>query len=82
MGAVKPLVKEINSYLGSLSSTQQKAVLAVVKTFASEEPLWEDKKYIADMDRRFAELESGKVKAISLDELEANARKNYKGRKK
>lgn len=48
MGAINPLVKEINNYLGSLNSTQQKAVLTVVKTFAAEEPLWEDKKYIAE----------------------------------
>ena len=81
MGAAKALVQEITHYLGRLNTEQQKAVLSVVKTFAKEESWWNDKSYIAEMDRRFAELESGKVKGISLDELEAGAKKSYKNRK-
>ena len=30
----------------------------------TEEPWWNDKTYIAEMDRRFAELETGKVKGL------------------
>lgn len=82
MSAVKPLVKEITNYLGALNTTQQKAVLAVVKTFAQKENDWDDKKYLTKMNRRFAELENGKVKSISLDDLETHAHKNYKNRKK
>lgn len=81
MGAARPLVQEITHYLGQLNIEQQKAVLTVVKTFAKEECWWNDKSYIAEMDRRFAELESGKVKGITLDELEAGARRSYKKRK-
>ena len=81
MGAAKPIVQEITQYLGQLNTEQQKAVLTVVKTFAKEESWWNDKKYIAEMDRRFAELESGKVKGITLDELEAGARRSFKNRK-
>lgn len=58
MGAAKPLVKEITHYLGQLNTEQQKAVLGVVKTFAQEEPWWNDKSYMNEMDRRFAELEA------------------------
>jgi hypothetical protein len=82
MGTARPMIKEITHYLGQLNSEQQKAVLGVVKTFAQEEAQWYDKKYIAEMDRRFAELESGKTKGISLDELEAGARQAYKIRKR
>ena len=82
MGAAKPLVKEITHYLGQLNTAQQRAVLGVVKTFAREETRWTDKSYVAEMDRRFAELESGKVKGITLDELEAGARRSYKSRKR
>lgn len=78
MGAVKPLVKEITDYLGQLNTEQQKAVLVVVKTFAQEETWWSDKEYIVEMDRRFAELESGQEKGITLNELEAGARRSYK----
>jgi hypothetical protein len=82
MSAVKPLVKEINQYLNSLNLSQQQAVLAVVKTFAKEEEQWDDKTYIKEMNKRFAELETGKVKGVTLNMLEANARKSYKSGKK
>ncbi|MBI3235038.1 MAG: addiction module protein [Bacteroidetes bacterium] len=82
MGAVKSLIKEITHYLGNLNAEQQKAVLGVVKTFAQEDAWWNDKSYIAEMDRRFAEMESGGVKSITLDELEAGAKRGYKNRKR
>ena len=82
MSAAKPLLKEITHYLGQLNAEQQKAVLGLVKTFAQEEAWWNDKSYIAEMDRRFAELQSGKVKGITLDELEVGARQSYKNRKR
>lgn len=81
MGAVKLLDKEIAQYLGQLSMQQKEVVLSVVKTFAREEVWWEDKAYIAAMDRRFAELESGKVKGLTLEELESGARQSYHNRK-
>ena len=78
MGAVKLLDKEITQYLGRLSVPQKEVVLSVIKTFAREEPWWDDKIYISEMDKRFAELESGKVKGITLEELEVGARQSYK----
>jgi hypothetical protein len=34
------------------------------------------------MDRRFGELETGKVKGYTLEEVEAGARESYKNRKR
>ena len=83
MGAVKPLDKEITHYLGYLNTDQKKAVLGVVKNFALEEyAWWEDKDFIKELDRRTTELQSGKVKGLTLDELEEGARQAYKNRKK
>jgi hypothetical protein len=82
MGAAKPLEKEINHYLGHLSIQQKEVVLSVVKTFAGEEEArWDDKKYTAEMNRRFAEMESGKVKGYTIEQMEAGARQAYKNRK-
>jgi hypothetical protein len=53
----------------------------VVKTFAKEQSWWDDKSYLEEIDRRFAELESGKVKGITLDGLQEEARHAYKTRK-
>lgn len=80
--AITPTIdKQINSYLGQLNTKEKKAVLNVVKTFAenrNEEEVWEDKTFIAELDRRTAEYESGKAKVLTLDQLEAGARKSFK----
>ena len=83
MGAAKPLDKEITHYLGHLSTEQKKVVLSVVKSFAREEEAWiDDKAYIAEMDRRFKEMEAGKVMGLKLDDLATRARQAYKNRKR
>lgn len=83
MGTVKSIDKQITHFLPRLSSRQKETVLTVVKTFAEETEgyKWKDKTFIAEMDRRFAEMESGKVKTYTLEEVEAEARQSYKKRK-
>lgn len=83
MRAAKALDKEITHYLGHLSTEQKKVVLSVVKSFAREEEAWvDDKAYIAEMDKRFKELETGKVKGLSIEDLAARTRQAYKNRKR
>jgi putative addiction module component (TIGR02574 family) len=83
MGAAKPLDKEITHYLGYLSNEQKKVVLSVVKNFTHQEEAWkEDKHFIAEMEKRFKDLETGKDKGITMEELKARVRKSYKNRKK
>lgn len=85
MGAIKPLVKEINHYLGNLNIEQQKAVLTVVKAIAEkqrDDEVWKDKAFIAELDRRTAGYESGKTKVLTLDQLESKVRKAYKTKAK
>jgi hypothetical protein len=75
--------KQINTYLEQLNPKQKQAVLSVVKTFAEnrhEDDLWEDKTFIAELDRRSAEYESGKATVLTLDQLEAGARKSFKAK--
>ena len=85
MSAVKAIDKQINNYLGQLNEKQKKAVLTVVKTFADEKATpdyCEDESFIAELDKRTAEYESGKAKIFTLSALEAGARKAYKAKKK
>ncbi len=82
MAELKPLEKEITQYLGYLSTQQKEVVLSVVKTFAGkDEPWWDGKKYVAEMNRRFAEMEIGEAKGYTLEEMEASAREAYKNKK-
>lgn len=79
MRVARPLDKEITHYLGHLSTEQKKVVLSVVKSFAREEEAWiDDKAYIAEMDKRYKDLESGRVKGLQLDDLAAKARLAFK----
>ena len=86
MSAVTPLDKQISNYLTQLSSRQKKAVLTVVKTFAEEQDQesspWNDAGFVAEMDRRMAELESGRVKGYSWDEVRQRARNSIKPKKR
>lgn len=82
MCAVTKLDKQINDYLIRLNDKQKRAVLTVIKNFVEdqENELWEDSAFIAELDRRAAELENGKVKGLTLEELEMKVRKAYKSK--
>lgn len=79
------LDKQITSYLGLLNVSQKKAVLSVVKNFADAYPvtdIWKDEEsFIAEMDRRVHEFETGKVKVVTLEEMEAQAREAFRKKK-
>jgi putative addiction module component (TIGR02574 family) len=84
MSVVTKLDKQINDYLIQLNDKQKRAVLKVVKTFVEEQEneLWEDSAFIAELDRRTTEYETGKAKVLTLEELEARVRKAYKSKGK
>ena len=81
MSAAKPLVNQITQYLGQLNPQQQKTVLSVVKSFVQEEDWWNNKTYMSEMDRRFAEMETRKVNGLTLEEAEKKVRQSYKNNK-
>jgi hypothetical protein len=84
MNTTKTLDKEIRDYLPRLSSRQKQTILTVVKTFAEEddEEILNDELFLAEMDKRFSEMEHGKVKTFSLEEVEEEARLFSKKKKK
>jgi len=79
MESVASLDKKIATYVEQLNTRQKKAVLSVVKAFAEEDiddDIWEDKAFIKELDKRTKELESGKVKGYSWDEVKKITRKS------
>lgn len=74
--AVNLIEKKIKDYLPKLSVAQKKAVLTVVETFAEESRSFEN-----IVNERFNDYETGKVKGLSLDELENKTRKAYKAKR-
>lgn len=72
MDNVASLDKKIAGYVELLNAKQKRAVLSVVKAFAEEgtnDDIWEDEAFVKELDRRTKELESGKVKGYSWDEV-------------
>ena len=85
MDTAKKLDKQINDYLMLLNSRQKKAVLTVVEAFAKEQrsyDIWEDADFIAELDRRTANYESGKSKVLTFDQVKAKVRAGYKAKAK
>jgi len=85
MGNAVSIDRRINNYLAQMNMKEKEAVLGVAKAIVdgrNEEELFADKNFIAEMDRRFKEMESGKVKLYTLDEAEAHARASYKAGKR
>ena len=80
------LDKQITYYLGLLNTSQKKAVLSVVKNFADAYPItdvWKDEaSFIAEMYRRVHEFETGKVKGVTLEEMEHAARQAMNAKKR
>ncbi len=84
MARAASLDKKITAYLTQLTTPQKKTLLTVAKTFAEEQQedeRWDGPAFIAEIDKRFVEYESGKIKGVTLDELEAKARQTYKNKK-
>ncbi len=70
------LDEKLEHAINMLNNKQKKAVLSIVQAFAAEPEYdhWKDKKFVAEMDRRYNEYKSGKAKLVSLDEVEKKAR--------
>ncbi len=79
MDSVGLLDKKIANYVEQLNTKQKKVVLSVAKAFAEEGTdgdIWEDKAFVKELDKRTKELESGKVKGYSWDEVKKITRKS------
>lgn len=73
--------KKINNYLDILSDRQKKALLTIAKTFAEESNIDYSDDFKAELDKRISELETGKVKGSTWDEVKQKAKKSSKTKK-
>ena len=74
--AISTIDKRIHKYVAQMNAKDKEAVLGIVMAIAEKQDTepWKDEAFIEEMDRRFKEMESGKVKLYTLDEVEAHAR--------
>ena len=79
MNSVASLDKKIANYVEQLNTKQKKVVLSVAKAFAEEgieHDVWEDEDFVKEIEARTNELESGKVKGYSWDEVKKITRQS------
>ncbi len=76
------LDKKLHEAINRLNDKQKKAVLGIVKVFAEEEEMpsdhWKYEHFVAEMEDRYQEYNSGNAKLFSLDEATNRAREAVK----
>ena len=77
MNTTHAIDRQISDYLIQLNLSQKKAVLGIVKAFATNEEDAFDK----EMNKRIAEYESGAVKGYTFEESAERARQAYRASK-
>jgi hypothetical protein len=75
--ALTDIRKRAKAGIDRADDTTVKMILAMLDVQADEEAVFD-----AEMNRRFEEYEQGKVKTLSLNELEERARANHKKKAK
>ena len=78
---IKDLRKEVKKHIDFADDKTVKMIYAMLEVEQKEDE-WTDAAFIAEMDRRTKEYESGTAKLFTLEEMENNARKAYKAHKK
>ena len=79
--AIKNIRKEVKKHIDLADDKTVKMIYAMLEVEQKEDQ-WTDAAFIAEMDRRTKEYESGTARLFTLEEMESNARKAYKARKK
>lgn len=81
VAAIKKIRKEIKKSIDLADDKTVKMIYAILEV-EQKEDAWTDAAFIAEMDKRAKEYEAGTAKTFSLEEMENNARRSYKARKK
>jgi hypothetical protein len=73
--------KEVKKHIDMADDKTVRMIYAMLEVEQREDQ-WTDADFIKEMDRRAMEHEAGNVGMLTLTQLEDNARKAYKQRKK
>jgi hypothetical protein len=78
MNSVHAIDRQISEYLLHLSAAQKKAILDIIKAFATDE----EDTFEHEINRRIAEYESGAVKGYTFEESAERAKQAYNSSKR
>ncbi|MCD6012113.1 MAG: hypothetical protein K0Q79_1975 [Flavipsychrobacter sp.] len=79
--AIKDIRREVKKSIDLADDKTVKMIYAMLEV-EQKEDAWTDAAFLAEMEARAKEYESGSAKLFTLEEMENNARRSYKARKK
>lgn len=73
--------KQAKKYLDGADDKVVRMVYAMLETDAQQD-LWDDKEFVTEIERRTTEMQSGKVKGYTWEEVKQHALRSVKNKKR
>lgn len=74
--------EELHKYINEADDKKVKAIYTMIEEDIHPNSIWNDDGFVAELERRVEALESGREKGLTFEEVQANARKAFKERKR
>jgi hypothetical protein len=73
--------QKLHSYIDHAEDKKVKAFYTILQEEIKPNDIWSDESFVKDLENRVAEIESGRVKGYTWEEVQANAVKSLKASK-
>ena len=80
MTPIETLRKRAKEYIDNADENSLRRVNAILEIDNNANGWWKDKQFVAELDKRYNDIESGKDKGYTPDELLASVREHKKNK--
>jgi putative addiction module component (TIGR02574 family) len=79
--SITKIREQLHQYIDQAEDKKIKAIYTMVEEEIQTNSIWDDDSFVAELERRVEELESGKAKGLTFDQVVDNARKAFKAKR-